>query len=171
MEKIHKVDSVKEKQKELITEIIQADEKDGLYDMGRYICNACEVEKQKSSFHNCKNCKDGIVKICKTCKLQGRHSLKVKEQIHPFNEEFRQTEKKHYSLNGCGKNEYQHMYMLMEKMGFDVNKDIHQQFLDRHNQKLHEPLNYKLRNYNMKNCYLPDGSVNPLGQKKTPTKK
>lgn len=54
----------------------------------------------------------------------------------------------------------------MEKMGYDVNKDIHQQFLDRHNPRLEEPMTYKKRAYATENHYLPDGSVNPLSEKK-----
>lgn len=108
------------------------------------------------------------MKICKNCRLHGRKTKRYEGKTHPFNEEFRKTEQRHYSLNGCGKNEYQHLYLIMEKLGFDVNKDIHQQFLDRHNPSLEEPMKYKKRHYAMENFYLPDGSVNPLSDKKKP---
>ena len=133
--------------------------------MEKFECNACGIEKQKSSFYRCKNCKDEILRICKTCKLQGRHSQRVKEKLHPFNQEFRKSEAKHYTLAGCTQEDYLQMYDIMKLMGYDVEKgDIAHQFLDRHNPNLKKPMKYKKREYNTENHFLPDGSVNPLSR-------
>ena len=133
--------------------------------MENFECNACGIEKQKSSFYKGQKCKDGISKICKTCKLQGKHSQKIKEKPHPFNQEFRRSEKQHYTLAGCTLEDYLQMYDIMEKMGYDFGKgNIHQQFLDRHNPNLKKPMKYKKRDYNTENHFLPDGSVNPLSR-------
>lgn len=133
--------------------------------MENYECNACGIEKQRTSFYRCQKCKDGIMKICKVCKMQGRPSQKLKEKPHPFNQEFRRSEKHHYTLAGCTKEDYLQMYDLMRLMGYDFEKgDTHQQFLDRHNPKLKKPMKYKKRDYNTENHFLPDGSVNPLSR-------
>ena len=134
--------------------------------MEKIKCNACDVEKDITSFYKCKECRDGVSKVCKMCKNQGRPSRKVKEKLHPFNQEFRRSEKQHYTLAGCTQEDYLQMYDIMEKMGYDFfgKKDIHQQFLDRHNPKLKKPMKYKKRDYNTENHFLPDGSVNPLSR-------
>jgi hypothetical protein len=139
--------------------------------MEKFECNACGIVKQKTSFYKCAKCKDGISKICKTCKLQNRPSQKLKEKPHTFNQEFRRSEKHHYTLAGCTLEDYLQMYDLMKLMGYDVEKgNIHQQFLDKYNPQLKKPMKYKQRDYNTENHFLPDGSVNPISrQKKTPT--
>lgn len=140
-------------------------------EMETKICNACEIEKSLESFYRCKNCRQGRASICKVCKVQNKPSRKVKENPHPFNQEFRRSEKHHYTLAGCTLEDYLQMYEIMKSIGYDVEKgDIAQQFLDRHNPYLKKPMKYKQRDYNTENHFLPDGSVNPLSrQKKTPT--
>jgi hypothetical protein len=135
------------------------------------ICNACQIEKTIDSFYRCKGCHQGRATICKICKMQGKKSQKVKETLHPFNQEFRRSEKQHYTLAGCTLEDYLQMYDIMRLIGYDVEKgDIPQQFLDRHNPNLKKPMKYKKRDYKTENHYLPDGSINPLSrQKKTLT--
>ena len=133
--------------------------------MEKIKCNACDVEKDITSFYKCKECRDGISKVCKMCKVKGLKSKKNENKIHQFNLDFRKSEAKHYTLAGCTKDDYLEMYDIMEKMGYDFGKgDIHQQFLDRHNPKLKKPMKYKKRDYNTENHFLPDGSVNPLSR-------
>ena len=134
--------------------------------MEKIICNACGIEKDKSSYYRCKNCKEGISKICKLCKMSGKKSMKPKESLHPFNYEFRKKEEQHYSLAGCTKEDYMDMYDLLTLMGYDVNKgNVHQQFLDRYNPTLKEPMKYKKRRGHP-SFFLPDGSI--TDEKKTP---
>lgn len=135
--------------------------------MEKLICNACGVEKVLSSYYRCKECKHGVMKICKMCKLSGKTSQKADDYIHPFNLDFRKTEEQHYSLQGCTKEDYMEMYRILTLMGYDVNKgDIHRQFLDRYNPTLEKPMKYKKRKGKL-SFFLPDGSIAP--QKKTPT--
>lgn len=133
--------------------------------MKKIICNACLSEKDISSFYKCKECKDGVSKICKLCKIKGMKSQKSEDYIHPFNLEFRRTEERHFSLAGCSKSDYEQMYQLLTRMGYDVEKDIHQQFLDRYNPELDKPMKYKKRK-GRPSFFLPDGSV--AEQKKPP---
>lgn len=129
------------------------------------ICNACQIDKSIESFYRCKGCREGRMSICKTCKLQGKKSQKSKEKLHPFNQEFRRSEKQHYTLAGCTQEDYLQMYDIMRLMGYNLeNGDIAQQFLDRHNPKLKKPMKYKKREHNTENHFLPDGSVNPLAR-------
>jgi hypothetical protein len=141
--------------------------------MEKFECNACGIVKEKSSYAKCRLCKDGIIKICKTCKLQGKRSQKIENKTHTFNEQFRKSETKHFSLAGCGKEDYLLMYQLLEIIGYDTSKNIHQQFLDRHNAQLEKPMDYKKRKYDTDNFILPNGEINPQYKsqrnKKTPT--
>jgi hypothetical protein len=46
-------------------------------------------------------------------------------------------------------------------MGYDVNGDVHQQFLDKWNAGIKgKPMKYKKRNGNSANIYLPNGEKN-----------
>lgn len=128
--------------------------------MEKYICNACGIEKDRTFFHLCSKCTDGIIKICKTCKNRGLKSNKIKVKQHTFNTSYRIGEKGHFSLAGCGAPDYRQMYLLLTEMGYDVNKDVHQQFLDKHNPQIDIPMKYKKRQYNTDNFYLSDGTKN-----------
>jgi len=111
---------------------------------------------------------------CKMCIIQKRTTKKLQDgKIHPFNKEFRKTEKAHFSMAGCTKQDYEDMYYILTKIGYDITKDIHKQFIDRHNVNKKYPMKYKKRKYNTENYYLPNGEVNPESKseryKKTPS--
>jgi len=137
-------------------------------------CKTCEQEKTLDSFYACKNCINGRAGSCKICVVQRRTGKKREEgKIHPFNKEFRMSEESHYSMAGATKQNYEDMYDILSKIGYDVRGDVHQQFLDRHNPNEKYPMKYKKRKYNTDNYYLPDGEINPQSKsernKKTPS--
>jgi hypothetical protein len=141
--------------------------------MEKIKCNSCLIEKDLTSFYKSKQSKYGISKVCKLCKNQGRKSAKINTTIHPFNREFRKSESNWYSMAGCTKKDYMDMWSLLAKMGYDVSKDVHQQFLDKHNVNEKSPMKYKHRACNFVSYILPNGEVNPESKpgryKKTPT--
>ena len=111
---------------------------------------------------------------CKMCIIQKRTTKKLQDgKIHPFNKEFRRSEASWYSMAGATKKDYEDMYDILSKMGYDVWGDVHKQFIDRHNVNEKYPMKYKKRKYNTDNYYLPNGEVNPESKseryKKTPT--
>lgn len=126
--------------------------------MEKIVCNACGVEKDIKSYYKCKECKYGVMKVCKLCKNKGASSKKSDDYIHPFNLEFRKSEQSHFSLQGCTPQDYQMMYQILSLMGYNVSDgDIHQQFLDRFNPTLKTPMKYKKRK-GKQTTFLPDGS-------------
>ena len=111
---------------------------------------------------------------CKMCVIQKKTTKKLEDgKIHPFNKEFRKSDAAHFSMAGATKQHYEDMYEILSQMGYDLEKDVHQQFLDRHNVNEKYPMKYKKRKYNTDNYYLPNGEVNPASKsekyKKTPT--
>jgi hypothetical protein len=127
------------------------------------ICKICEIEKPLESFYVCHKCHKGRQATCKICILEKRN--KKDKPIHQFNKEFRKSEAAHFSMAGCTKQDYMDMYELLRDMGYDVDGDVHQQFLNRHNQNEKYPMKYKKRKINTDNHYLPDGSVSPEARK------
>ena len=138
------------------------------------ICSVCKIEKSIESFYRCNKCLNGRVSICKICKQKG---LRVNKDhiIHPFNQMWRQSEERFFSLNGVKKEDYVTMWELLQQMGYDTDKDkdIHQQFLDRHNPSSKKPMKYKNRALSDRSQWYADGSKNPNKNvriiKKTPT--
>jgi hypothetical protein len=124
------------------------------------ICNACKIEKSIESFYRCKNCRGGKLPICKTCK---QHGVKVNKDhiVHPFNQMWRQPDSKFFSLSGVRKEEYELMWELLKQMGYDVNKDIHQQFIDRYNPTMKKPMKYRKRSKSEESQWFANGVRNP----------
>ena len=134
--------------------------------MEKIKCNACEVEKDITSFYKCKECRDGVSKVCKMCKVKGLKSKQSQNKIHQFNKDFRKSDIQHYNLAGCTPNDYGLMWDILEQMGYDCYGDIHQQFLDR--MKFKYDVNLKYRNKPHITTFDKDGKFTPRN-KKTPT--
>lgn len=112
------------------------------------VCCACYQEKPIESFSiSGKNQRRN--KRCKICVLTYKQKYPPKQKLDAPNYSFLQ-------LKGVVKEDYVMMYKLMLVMGFDVTKDIHQQFIDRHNL-----LVYKKRESRSITKYLYDGTFNP----------
>ena len=137
--------------------------------MDKIICNSCQVEKDLTAFYKCKNCKDGVGKVCKMCKNQGRKSTKSERTVHSFNKEFRRSDESYYNMAGTTPKDYKDMWEILSLMGYNLEKDIHHQFVDKINQTLLKPMKYKKKKHIT--SFLPNGDPQPnrRGQKKTPT--
>jgi hypothetical protein len=103
------------------------------------------------------------------CKNQGRLSTKRDNIIHPFNKEFRRSEESYFNMAGTTPKDYKDMWEILSLMGYNLEKDIHHQFVDKINQTLLKPLKYKKKKHII--SFLPNGEPNPnrRGIKKTPT--
>lgn len=134
--------------------------------MEKIICNACEIEKSLDSFYNCKACRGGKMSICKICKVKGLTSKKSENKVHQFNKDFRKSDIQHYNLAGCSTNDYELMWEILEKIGYDCHGDIHRQFLDR--MKFKYDVNIKYRKKHHTTTFDKDGKYTPRN-KKTPT--
>jgi hypothetical protein len=136
--------------------------------MEKIKCNSCEIEKDITSFYKCKGCKDGVSKVCKLCKTQGRLSTRSQATTHPFNIKFRQTEESFYNMAGTTPKDYKDMWEILSLIGYNVEEDIHHQFVDKINQTLLKPMKYKKKKHIT--SFLPNGEPHPnrRGQKKTP---
>ena len=126
-------------------------------------CKICELEKPLESFYVCHKCHQGRQATCKICILEKRG--KKEKPLHPFNKEFRKSEAAHFSMAGCTKKDYEDMYDILTKIGYDVWGDVHKQFVDKHNVNEKYPMKYKKRKINTDCHYLPDGTVNPSARK------
>jgi len=136
--------------------------------MEKIICNSCQVEKDLTSFYKCKNCKDGVSKVCKMCKNQGRLSTKGQSTIHPFNKELKRLRESWWSMAGTTPKDYKDMWEILSLLNYNLQEDIHLQFITKWNQTLLKPLKYKKKKHIT--SFLPNGKPNPnkRGIKKTP---
>jgi hypothetical protein len=137
--------------------------------MEKIKCNSCEIEKDITSFYKCKECRDGVSKVCKLCKTQGRKSRKSEATIHPFNKEFRRSEDSWWTMAGTTPKDYKDMWEILILMNYNLEEDIHLQFIKKWNQTLSKPLKYKKKKHIT--SFLPNGEPHPnrRGVKKTPT--
>jgi hypothetical protein len=58
------------------------------------------------------------------------------------------------------KQDYNVVYSFLETIGYDLTKDIHQQFLDRHNPNLKVPMKYQKKKVGDVPVVFPDGTYN-----------
>lgn len=87
----------------------------------------CSCEKEKSITHFYKNKINSITNRCKLCILQGnicvnqtRSKLKNKKEDGP-------------QLFNVSKNDWVKTFLFLQEIGYDLKKDIHLQFCEKHN--------------------------------------
>jgi hypothetical protein len=68
-------------------------------------------------------------------------------------------------MSMVSREDYLLMYEFLKGCGYDVTKDINQQFLDKWNVGLKKPMKYKKRPSNSVNTYLWNGEPNPQYKK------
>ena len=93
--------------------------------MEKKICKTCQQEKPMESYYSCKNCIGARAGSCKMCVVQKKTTKKLEQgKIHPFNHEVRRSEASWYSMAGATKKDYEDMYDILSKMGYDVWGDV-----------------------------------------------
>ena len=121
------------------------------------LCKICLQVKDISQFYKSKMTRDGYLNGCKMCKSKGLKIPKSSEkEIRPKRRE------SSVRLALPTKQDYLQMYELLRGLGYDINNgDVHKQFVDKWNGKIKVKMNYKQREANSPNSYLPDGTRNP----------
>jgi hypothetical protein len=114
------------------------------------ICAACEIEQSIDEFWGDSSLEGGHNRRCRTC-VRARILIPIERRINKFTEETRKANLK---------DEYDTLYLFLERIGYDLTKDIHQQFLDRHNQKLKVPMKYQKKRKSDMPAFFPDGTYN-----------
>jgi hypothetical protein len=108
-------------------------------------CRVCEKVKNVKYFYTVKNNKDGFDTKCRMCKIDyAKNYKKNNPSKPPKNKNI--VGSFDYKLSPLKKEDFYSMYKLLEKLGYDIKGDIHQQFIDRHNIPT-----YKKRNNNSRN--------------------
>jgi len=84
-----------------------------------YWCSICGEYKPESSFYKNNRTKWGVDRMCK------EHYKRVKGQ-----------EKDHLTFNNLTRKDVKSASILLQSLGYDITKNIHEQFLDKHKDKL-----------------------------------
>ena len=90
------------------------------------ICKSCGIEKPIKKFHKTKGISDGYSARCTSCKYAGikieKHKIKTgrpKDMILPF--------------GFISEHDYKLTYEFLRRIGYSLDRSIHEQFCERHN--------------------------------------
>ncbi len=133
-------------------------------------CKICKVTKPYNDFFGCKKCSTGCLGVCKVCKKAGKTIRGESGKPPKFNIKWSKRNDNFMKMYVVGKEDYRLSYEFLKSSGYDITKDIHQQFLDKWNVGLKKPMEYKKRPSNSINSYNWIGEKNPE-YKKYPNKK
>ena len=116
------------------------------------ICAACEIEKPLIEFWMDRQNPDGLNRRCRTC-VNARIKIPLDRMLKKVTEQ---------TVKDRLKRDYDTVYGLLEVIGYDLTKDLHQQFLDRHNQYSKVPMGYQKKRKSEMPAFYPDGTYNEL---------
>ena len=100
------------------------------------------------------NQRDGRLSVCKLCYVKNA-------KLEP---EKKETWSKNIRLDRPTPEDYAAMYEFMAVIGYDVNKDIQEQFIDKWNKVSQKKLKYRRRTTSNVSTYFADGSINPVSR-------
>lgn len=137
------------------------------------ICKACGIKKLFKDFQKNPKMKSGRANCCKKCMAIGNRIKDPNRASIETQLKWERMREDKSRLSPAKPEDYQVLYEFLSVMGYDVNGDVHQQFLDKWNDGIEgRPMKYKKRNGNSLNIYLPNGEKNPLHKRynqKNPT--
>lgn len=128
-------------------------------------CKICEITKPLKEFFGCKKCSDGHLGVCKVCKKSGKTIREKNPKTPKFNIMWSKLDDNFMKMSMVNQDDYRQMYEFLARCGYDVTKDIHQQFIDKWNVGVKKPLKYKKRGSNSINSYIWNGEPNPAYRK------
>lgn len=114
------------------------------------ICAACEIEQPMIEFWGDNSLNDGKSRRCKTC-IKNKNLIPIERRLSRFTEKDRKV---------LLKQECDIVYQFLQAIGYDLTKDLHQQFLDRHNQNNKIQMKYKKKRKSEMPAFFPDGTYN-----------
>jgi hypothetical protein len=126
-------------------------------------CKVCKVTKPLKDYFTCKGCLDGHLGICKVCKKSGKTVRATLPQKQPkFNRMWSNFDDNFMKMKMVSKEDYLQMWEFLARCGYDITKDVAQQFVDKWNAtSKNKPMKYKKRPSNSINSYLWNGETNP----------
>lgn len=90
-------------------------------------CTFCQENKELSAFTKNNLTKDGYLNICKSCfNIRAAKYREKRKRTAP-------TELSGLKLNGTSIKDWCEMYLFFEKIGYDLEKNIHEQFCEKKN--------------------------------------
>lgn len=122
------------------------------------ICNDCKELKPLEEFHNRSNSTDGKQCRCKKCANNWYKKYRELNEI-PSKRKNRQFDRPVMTVTT--KEDWCLMYFVLQKIGYDIYGDIHQQFLDRTGLKKYKEKKFK-RRYNPEDCSECFEKTNPF---------
>jgi len=90
-------------------------------------CTYCGQEKELELFSKNNFTKDGYLAICKLCFNERAKTYRKKGEKKPA------SKTSGLKLGNTTKKDWCLMFAALEKMGYDLTRDIHQQFCEKHN--------------------------------------
>ena len=108
------------------------------------ICRACGIEKALTKFPTLMS--RNRAGVCRICKATGRTIVKTKVKEKKVDAPL--------NLGNVNINDYIKMYQYLEKSGYSLEEDIHEQFCKRYNLTPHSPKKVFNRHYSQKDCGL-----------------
>jgi hypothetical protein len=126
------------------------------------VCKACDVEKPVTDYHKNPKMKSGRANTCKRCVALGKRITDPNRATVEMQLKWERLREDKSRLSPANPDDYRVLYEFLSIMGYDVNGDVHQQFLDKWNAtSKKKPMKYKRRSLNSQNVYLPNGEKNP----------
>ena len=113
-------------------------------------CLECKVERRITMFEKRYNQRDGRMSVCKLCYV--KNAKPEPDKIETWEKEIK--------LGKPTKEDYASMYEFMSIIGYDVNKDIQEQFIDKWNKVSPKKLKYRRRTTGNVSAYFADGTIN-----------
>jgi hypothetical protein len=114
------------------------------------ICAACLIEQPLKEYWTTRDNPDGLNRRCRTC-VNARIKIPVDRMLKKVTEQ---------TVKDRLKRDYDTAYGLLEVIGYDMTKDLHQQFLDRHNQNTKVPMTYQKKRKSEMPAFYSDGTYN-----------
>jgi hypothetical protein len=114
------------------------------------ICAACLIEQPLKEYWTTRDNPDGLNRRCRTC-VRNKNLIPMERRIKKHKEQ---------TMKDILKEQYNIVYQFLDTIGYDLTKDLHQQFLDRHNQKLKYPMTYQKKRKSDMPAFFPDGTYN-----------
>jgi len=90
-------------------------------------CQACELVKPINQFYRNNTLVDGYERRCKNCH-NNRVKINKEESKYTKRKPYEQEWKNYFNIIGVTKNDYKSMFIFLNKAGYSLEENIHEQF-------------------------------------------